>query len=100
MAAANDHEVGLVHGKINKIMLKVADHMLDQMEEEPEAAGFINMKDVAVMIAWCDKNNVRAPMAIDQEGNELKKKLDEVKKKHSAANLSFLDPSGDIRAAR
>lgn len=98
--AANDLEVGKVHAKVNKIMNHVADAILKQIEDEPEAAAFVNMKDVAVMIAWCDKNDIKAPLAIDQEGNELKKKLDAVKAKHSAGNLSFLDPNGDIREAR
>lgn len=87
---ATDTEVGVIHKKINTIIDKTADSILQKLDDGADPLVVVNMKDIQVMQRWCEINDVKAVLEIDSEGNATKAKLEAIRQKASG-KISKLD---------
>lgn len=92
---ASDLEVGVIHKKINTIVDKTASDMIDKMDSGESPLEVVNPKTLAVMIAWVEKNDIKAHLSIDEEKNNARKKLEAIKERQRNTKITFID---DIRA--
>lgn len=100
---ASDLEVGEIHKKVTKIINGVADSVLRNMEQLREMdpttdlSMVVNMRDITVMMAWCEKNEVRAHTILDDETTSASQKLKAIKQAAASNVLKFRDTDDDIQ---
>lgn len=105
--AANEDEVGKLHNLITKchnikakVMLESA-LMMEQeslsAEELVMLAGILNTKDLSAAQKWVEYNQVGCLLANEEEGSQLKDRLDAIKNSQKGKVLQFADIKQEVQ---
>lgn len=96
--AASEDEVGALHRGVTKAFTKGVEVMLKEAEEAEEAEDITgvkialgNFQFLSAAAKWVQMNEVVCTDAAEEKDNELKDKLEKIKKKQSGNVLSFQD---------